>query len=262
MIHTDPAPLPFTAFEDVAAISTRRSARWRPGLAAQSGPALHSEIFASSREGAGAAVALALALDDWRSIPRGEVRKEEDRRAVLWVQTREAARLSGRPYRAGLPRELATRLIHVLADKPEDALFALEEGLRCRDLAFVIGEVSGNPRALDFTASRRLTLAAQKHGVPLFLVRLDAQRDLSSARMRWEVISVPSAPLRWNAQAPGVPAWRAELFRARTHAPGEWLLHQDGVRLKAMRERAADNDTEGAMDWTAGLQRRRLPQGA
>lgn len=262
MLRTDPAPLPFMAFEDVAAISARRSARWRPGLSAQAGPALHSEIFASSCEGAGGAVALALAIDDWRNTPHSETREAEDRRAILWVQTREAARLCGRPYRAGLPQDVADRMICVLANKPEDALFALEEGLQCRDLAFVIGEISGNPRALDFTASRRLTLAAQKHGVPLLLVRLDAQRDLSSARMRWEVTAAPSAPLRWNAQAPGVPAWRAELFRARTHAPGKWLLHQDGVRLKAMRERTADNDTGGAMDWTKGLRRRRLPQGA
>ena len=260
MLQPDTALPPFTAFEDVAAISARRSVRWRPGLAAKAGASLHSEVFASSREGAGAATALALALDDWRNLSRGEGQEAEDRRAVLWVQTREAARLCGRPYRAGLAQDLADRLIHVLADKPEDALFALEEGLRCRDLAFVVGEVSGNPRALDFTASRRLTLASEKHGVPLFLVRIDAQRDLSSARMRWEVTSAPSSQHRWNPQAPGEPVWKAELFRARTHAPGEWLLHEEGGRLRALRERTADNDTTG-MDWTAGLQRRRLPQG-
>ena len=260
MLQTEPTLLPFTALESVAAISARRVAQWRPGQARKVGPALHSEVFSSSREGAGAASALALALDDWRNIPHIDGQEAEDRRAVLWVQTREAARLSGRPYRAGLPQDIADRLIHVLADKPEDALFALEEGLRCRDLAFVIGEVSGNPRALDFTASRRLTLAAQKHGVPLFLVRLDAARDLSSARMRWEVTSAPSALHHWNAQAPGAPAWRAELFRARTHPPGEWLLREEERQLKALRERTADNDAVG-MDWTAGLQRRRLPQG-
>ena len=73
------------------------------------------------------------------------------------------------------------------AATPEDALFALEEGLRCRELACVIGEIAGNPKALDFTASRRLSLAAERHGVPLVLVRLDAARDLCSARMRWQV---------------------------------------------------------------------------
>ena len=112
-------------------------------------------------------------------------------------------------------------------------LFALEEGLRCRDLACVIGEIAGNPRALDFTASRRLTLTAEKHGVPLWLVRLDAGRDLSSARMRWDVRSAPSPHHRWNDRAPGIPSWRADLFRSRMHPPGTWTLYNDGHELVA-----------------------------
>lgn len=206
---------------DVDALAAARSTRWRPGLAA---PA-HSEIFASGCEGGGAGLALALARDALRSC--------ENARAVLWVQDRAAVRLTGRPYRPGLPAELRRRLIHVVAEKAEDALFALEEGLRCRDLACVIGELTGNPKALDFTASRRLSLAAEKHGVPLWLVRLDAERDLSSARMRWDVRAAASPPPRWNAAAPGIPSWRAELFRARAHAPGEWILHDDGRTLVA-----------------------------
>src|SRR5690606_21994750 len=119
-----------------------------------------------------------------------------DDRSVLWVQDRTAVRLNGRPYRPGLPAELRHRLIHVTAEKAEDALFALEEGLRCRDFVFVLGELAGNPKALDFTASRRLSLAAERHGVPLWLVRLDAARDLSSARMRWEARPAASPPPR------------------------------------------------------------------
>lgn len=260
MSQPDFSSLPITAFEDVATLSARRSARWRPGLASGQGKALHSEIFASSREASGAGAALALALDDWRCASREEGQEAEDRRAVLWVQTREAARIGGRPYRAGLPRDLQARVIHVLADKPEDALFAMEEGLRCRELAFVIGEVSGNPKALDFTASRRLTLTAQKHGVPLFMLRVDAGRDLSSARMRWEMTSAPSANPEWNAQAPGDPAWRADLFRARSHAPGEWVLSQKGGSLAA--NRARENADQAVANWTAGLQHRRMPRRA
>ena len=212
-------------------LTARRSARWRPGL----GSACHSEIFASTREASGAGAALALALDDLSQAARVAGAEAEDRRAVLWVQTREAARLCGRPYRPGLPPALRHRVVHVLADKPEDALFALEEGVRCRDVAFVLGEIGGNPRSLDFTASRRLTLTAERHGVPLYLVRLDAARDLSSARLRWEVTAAPSLPPEWNGEAPGTPVWRAELFRARAHAPGEWLLREGEDGLLALR---------------------------
>ena len=157
---------------------------------------------------------------------------------------REAARLVGRPYRPGLPEDVRRRVIHVLADTPEDALFALEEGVRCREIAFVIGEMLGNPRALDFTASRRLTLAAERHGVPLYLVRLDARLDLSSARMRWNVASAPSPEARWNPQAPGTPAWHAELFRARGHRPGEWILGDGGRQLLAKALPSAAQESE------------------
>ncbi len=217
--------MPLPKFASLSEVTARNSSRWRPGLARANSAACHGEVFATSREASGAGTALALALDDLRSARTGNA-AQEDPRAVLWVQTREAARLTGRPYRPGLPTDLRHRVIHVIAAKPEDALFALEEGVRCRDIAFVLGELTGNPRALDFTASRRLTLAAERHGVPLYLVRLDAERDLSSARLRWQVRAAPSAPSEWNPRAPGAAAWHAELFRARAHPPGEWVLRQ------------------------------------
>ena len=198
-----------------------RTEYWRPGLPAT---CRHGEIFAPATEAGGAGLALALALD---SLVLDKLSDAPDQRAWLWVQDKAARRLGGRPYRPGLPRGLRHRLIHVAADSAQDALFALEEGLRCRDLAFVIGEIAGNPRALGLTASRRLSLAAERHGVPLWLVRLDALRDLGSARLRWAVRSAPSLPPRWNAAAPGAPAWQAELFRAHTYQPGRWVLRDD-----------------------------------
>lgn len=204
---------------------------WCPGL----GAPVQSELFAGSRDASGAGLALALLCDHLRSTAPGPLAEAEDLRPVLWVQDRAAIRLTGRPYRPGLPRALRHRLIHVAAASPQDALFALEEGLRCPDLAGVIGEIAGNPRVLSFTASRRLSLVAERHGVPLFLVRLDAARDLSSARQRWDVASAPSPLPRWNGQAPGLPRWRARLFRARTHPPGEWMISDDGQALTARR---------------------------
>lgn len=242
---------------NAAALSAGSSARWQPGLAAVQGAPCHSEIFAPSGEASGTATALALALDDWRNTPREEeAQPKEDLRSVLWVQTKDAIRLSGRPFRAGLPEELQARVVHVRAESCADALFALEEGVRCREIAFAIGELAGNPRALDFTASRRLTLTAERHGVPLYLVRLDARRDLSSARMRWDVASAPSRLAQWNEQAPGAPVWHAELFRARGHPPGTWLLSERAARLSACKPMLADNDTQGEIKnahWAAGL---------
>jgi protein ImuA len=221
--------MPFAPFRPLPAriLSARlQEARWRPGLGSQP---FHSEIFASSQEASGAGLALALARDALTSL--GE-EAAEDTRQVLWVQDRAAIRLGGRPCLAGLPPGLRRRLIHVAAATPEDALFALEEGLKCRDLACVIGEIAGNPRALSFTASRRLSLTAERHGVRLWLVRLDAAPDLSSARMRWQARAAPSPPPRWNPAAPGTASWHAELFRARAHAPGAWMLNDDNGTLR------------------------------
>jgi protein ImuA len=187
----------------------------------------HAEIFAAGGEATGAAMALAMAQDQMGASA------EVDRRPWLWVQDKAAMRLSGRPYLPGLPLSLRHRMIHVATSNAQDALFALEEALRCRDLAFVLGEIAGNPKALSLTASRRLSLVAEKHGVPLWLVRLDASRDLSSARMRWQARAAPSPAPRWNPRAPGAPTWHAELFRARGHPPGEWVLGEGGSVLSA-----------------------------
>jgi protein ImuA len=214
--------------------------RWRPGLGTQP---FHSEIFAPAGEASGAGLALALARDALVAAGAGE---GEDTRQVLWVQDRAAIRLGGRPCVAGLSPDLRHRVIHVAAGTPEDALFALEEGLKCRDLACVIGEIAGNPRALSFTASRRLSLTAERHGVRLWLVRLDAAPDLSSARMRWQARAAPSPPPRWDPAAPGPATWHAELFRARTHAPGQWSLSDDAGTLRIRHE--PDLDTLAAPD--------------
>ncbi|TRD10112.1 recA-like protein [Erythrobacter insulae] len=221
---------------EMATLSKAREGRWRPGLSDQP---LHSEIFASTGDGSGAGLALGLARDALNiqmhiagegADPTADV---YDRRQVLWVQDARAVQRGGRPYCQGLPADLRDRLIHVEAKTTEDALFALEEGLRCRDLACVIGEISGNPRAFDFTASRRLSLTAEKHGVPLWLIRLDAAAELSSARMRWRAQPAPSSRPLWNPDAPGSPAWKAELFRAARHAPGKWILSNEDGRLHA-----------------------------
>lgn len=228
-VHVLSPPLPAGLRRGPAfrALSGAQSARWQPGRATA---CRHTEVFAAAGEASGAALALALARDARNADVLAE---EGDQRPWLWVQDKAALRLSGRPYRPGLPEHLRHRLIHVAALTPEDALFALEEGLRCRDLAFVVGEIAGNPRALDFTASRRLSLAAEKHGTALWLVRLDARADLGSARMRWRAAAAASPPPRWNPQAPGRPAWQAELFRAHTFQPGHWTLRDDGNALTA-----------------------------
>ena len=186
-----------------------------PGLAEPfplpqpSGPTL-SELFAAHARDGG-----------WAGFLLPQLKADKP---VLWVQDRMAIREAGRVHPAGLP---GLSLIHVEARDGRDALWAMEEGLRCSGIGAVIGELWGDPAALDFTATRRLAVAAERTGVHCWLVRLGGTANLSGARMRWRIASLPSLPHPFDFKAPGAPAWDAELFRARGATPGRWsVVHE------------------------------------
>jgi protein ImuA len=184
--------------------------RW--STRAPSSPTL-SELFAASPRDCGWAGFLLPQVD--RSKP------------VLWVQERMAILESGRIHPPGLG---GTDIIHVEARDARAALWAMEEGVRCAALSAVIGEVWGDPQALDFTASRRLAVASERSNVPCWLVRLGGSANLSGARMRWRIASAPSLANPLDPRAPGTPAWDAELFRARGFPPGRWTIaHEAGA---------------------------------
>lgn len=169
-----------------------------------------SELFAASPRDSGWAGFLLAQVD--RSKP------------ILWVQERMAMLESGRIYPPGLGR---AEILHVEARDARTALWAMEEGVRCSALSAVIGELWGDPAALDFTATRRLAVASERSGVPCWLVRLGGNTNLSGARMRWRIASAPSLINPLDARAPGLPAWDAELFRSRGHMPGRWSVAHD-----------------------------------
>jgi protein ImuA len=100
----------------------------------------------------------------------------------------------------------------------------------------VIGELWGDPKALDFIATRRLAVAAERFGVAAFLIRLGGHANLSGARMRWRIASAPSLPNQLDPRAPGLPAWDAELFRARGHPPGRWTIAHEADRFHLVAE--------------------------
>ena len=135
---------------------------------------------------------------------------------------------SGRVHPPGLPGQ---NLIHVETRDARDALWAMEEGVRCACLSAVIGELWGDPRALDFTATRRLAVAAERSGTPCWLVRLNGTANLSGARMRWRLASAPALANELDPRAPGLAAWDAELFRARGHPPGQWSIAHEADRF-------------------------------
>lgn len=144
---------------------------------------------------------------------------------LLWVQDRLTRREAGRPCIAGLPK--GVDLIVVDVSKAADVLWTMEEGLRCNDLCGVLGEIWGDPPALDFTATKRLAIRAEANKLPAWLLRRVAHPNLSAARERWHINSLPSLATPHDTSAPGQAQWQTELFRARWRTPGHWVAQHD-----------------------------------
>lgn len=158
---------------------------------------------------------------------------------VLWV--------GERPDLAGAGLEALgldpARLILARAGRAVDILWCMEEGLRTRGLAAVIGELQW----IDLTAGRRLQLAAAAGattGLLLSVLKSGAEPPSghSAAVTRWHIEPAPSR-LSWG--------WRANLMRARGGAPAsfhlEWDHATDRLRL------AAELEHRPAMPETARL---------
>jgi protein ImuA len=114
-------------------------------------------------------------------------------RETLFIQTDLARLEAGAPYGIGL--DLfglpARRLLMLRARRPIDALFAMEEALKCRAVACVIAELPDD-RA-DLTTTRRLSLAARTHDGLGLLLRHRSTAMPSAAMTRWEVAAAPGA---------------------------------------------------------------------
>ncbi|MBB5515512.1 protein ImuA [Rubricella aquisinus] len=202
--------VPLSSYRDAGAIPERQ---------AMSG---FCDLFPATAEDAGS-VGFLLATLTGRSGP------------ILWVRDRMTGAEAGRLY---LPQRLGARVLHVSLGRAVDVLQAMEDGLSSGALGAVVGEMWGEPKGLTFTATKRLALRSEAHGVPCWLIRHGAVANLSAARNRWRVASLPSAPNRDDPAAPGDPRWRVELFRSRTQAPGTWVARydraQDRLRFMAM----------------------------
>jgi protein ImuA len=164
---------------------------------------------------------------------------------ILWVRDRMTGAEAGRLY---LPQRLGLRMLDVSLSRAVDVLQAMEDGLSSGALGAVVGEMWGEPKGLTFTATKRLALRSEAHGVPCWLIRHGAVANLSAARNRWRVASLPSAPNTDDPAAPGDPRWQVELFRSRTQPPGTWIARYDraGDRLRFMP--ASDDSAQADME--------------
>lgn len=118
------------------------------------------------------------------------------------------------------------RLLLAHAASNLEMLRAAAEAARCGGIAAVLLEMWGRCPEWGLTASRRLSLAAERSGVSVLILRGEAQEQPSSAQTRWSIASAPSIALAANA--PGLPAINAHLLRQRGGPAGtHWRLEWD-----------------------------------
>ena len=173
------------------------------------------EIYAPSTAHHGAATGFTAAL----------VVRAAGNRPILWVRQEfldpETGGLNASGL-AGLGLD-PHRIVLVRTRDTEGALRAGEQAARCTALGAVVIETWGMPKILDFTVSRRLSLAAAKSGVPILLLRASASPSHSAAMTRWSVKACPSRAL--EGHAPGLPVFELTLLRHRGGTAGDrWCV--------------------------------------
>lgn len=139
----------------------------------------------------------------------------------VWVS---AARTIFPPTLAlfGIPPE---QVIFADVRTQKEALWTIEEALKCEALTVVIGEVS----ELSFGDSRRLQLAVEKSRVTGFIHRNNPRTENTTACVtRWKVEPLTSTGY---LEMPGIgfPCWDIHLVKVRNGQPGNWQVEWNGT---------------------------------
>ena len=190
--------------------------------------ALHEISPAAPLQG-GAATGFAMAL-------AARALRERSHQAV-WIQPDFTVTETGALYGPGLdlmglPME---RLVILRVSHPRDALWAMEEALKCHAVAVVIAEFARE--AADLTATRRLALAARAGGGLGLILHLNASSDgkplygqpfcrqPTTATTRWEVASAAGARDQFGGV--GLPTFAVSLIKNRCGPCGRWIIAWD-----------------------------------
>lgn len=113
-----------------------------------------------------------------------------------------------------------SHVIFIDVQRQQDALWAIEEALKCEALTAVVGEL----RDLSFTESRRLQLAVEKSNVTGFIHRHCPRSENTVACVtRWKITPLAST---FHDSMPGIgfPNWNVELQKVRNGKPGTWQM--------------------------------------
>lgn len=148
----------------------------------------------------------------------------KDKGAIIWISSRQTI----------FPNALQSfgikpdQIIFIHLHKEKEIIWAIEETLKCKGLAAVIGEIP----ELSFLVSRRLQLAVEQSQVTGFILRNNPRSlNTTACVTRWRITSLLS---QLPAGMPGVgfPRWNVELLKVRNGKPGKWEIEFTAGRFR------------------------------
>ncbi|WP_164110403.1 MULTISPECIES: ImuA family protein [Sphingobacterium] len=141
----------------------------------------------------------------------------------LWISTKRSLSPIGLTHFGIAPHQVI--FVDIAQDK--DALWVMEQALKCNALAAVVAEME----EVSFSESQRLQLAVEKSNVTGFLHRRRPRHENTLACVsRWKIRSIAS---RLPDDLPGVgyPTWEVSLEKVRNGRPGKWQVSWQNNRL-------------------------------
>ena len=137
-------------------------------------------------------------------------------KSCLWVSTKRSLFPLGLAYFGIAPH----RIIFVDVQRDKDALWVMEQALKCSVLGAVVAELN----EISFAQSQRLQLAVEESRVTGFLHRKKLRSTNTLACVsRWSIRPVASQVVD-GLPGVGFPAWEVTLEKIRNGKAGSWTF--------------------------------------
>jgi protein ImuA len=134
------------------------------------------------------------------------------------------------------------RIIFVHLTKDKDALWVMDEALKCEGITAVVGELN----ELNFKQSRRLQLAVEQSRITGFILRNRlANLGSTACAARWEIKSLPSETVD-DLPGLGFPRWEVELSRVRNGKPGKWIIEWSEGKFRQVQKHVLEEQQQMA----------------
>jgi len=111
------------------------------------------------------------------------------------------------------------RIIFTDVKREVDALWIMNEALKCGALKVVVGEMKNLP----FVASRKLQLSVEEGQSTALIIRKLNKSNTTASVSRWNATSLPGEQID-NLPGLGYPTWKVDLLKIRNGHPGSWSV--------------------------------------